>query len=190
MLTRFSNLRYLEVWLGFALLTQLQWLFGNIYEEVLTPNSITASIEALDAYNAFFRYTEPYYYYVPLTHLGCIAICIMATSRSVPLAVKSPLMRAAAFGVMALCATAFIVIHYNLRMFFGSVDYLGASVHRRYMEWAIWNAIRIVFVAFEVVFCIRAYRSLVLLHASHRPARVHGRAQQTSERLQDDEYPG
>jgi hypothetical protein len=95
MLTRLSNLRHLEVLLGLALLTQLQWLFGNIYEEVLTPNSIAASTQALDAYNAFFRYTEPYYYYVPLTHLGCIAICILAMSRSVPFAVKAPVRRAA-----------------------------------------------------------------------------------------------
>lgn len=166
MLTRLSNLRSLEILLGFALLTQLQWLFGNIYEEVLTPNSIAASIQALDAYNAFFRYTEPYYYYVPLTQLGCLAICSLAASRSVPFAVKAPLKRAAFFGAMALSATAFIVIHYNLRMFFGSVDYLGASVHRRYLEWAIWNAVRIVFVACEVLFCIRAYRLVLALEGT------------------------
>src|SRR3954451_14563166 len=109
MLTRLSNLLYLEALLGCALLTQLQWLFGNLYEEILTPNSIAASTQALDAYNAFFRYTEPYYYYVPLTHLGCIAICISAISRGIPVAVKAPLRRAAVFGVMAMSVTAFIV---------------------------------------------------------------------------------
>jgi hypothetical protein len=90
---------------------------------------------------------------------------------------------------MALAATAFIVVHYNLRMFFGSVDYLGVSVHRGYLEWAIWNALRIVLVACEVFFCIRAYRSLLVLHSSHPLALAHGGPQEASELLQDEKYP-
>ena len=161
MLTRSRSLHYVEIAIGCALLTQLQWLFGNIYEEILTPNSIAASIQALDAYNAIFRYTEPYYYYVPATQLGCLLICTLAIAGSVPSSVKAPLQRAAVFGVIALLLTSFIVLHYNLKMFFGPVDHLGASVHRLYFEWAVWNGVRIVFVLLEVFFCIRAYREIV-----------------------------
>ena len=167
MALRASKLRNLEVFLGLALLTQLQWLFGNIYEEVLIPNSIAASIPALNAYNAFFQYTKPYHYYIPFTQLGFVVILILALSGSVPSSVKALLSRAAVFGATGILLTAFIVIRYNLRMFFGPVDSLGALVHRRYLEWAICNAIRISLVGCEVFFCIRAYRSLLLLNSSH-----------------------
>lgn len=189
MLIRVSKSRHLEVLLGCALLTQLQWLFGNIYEEVLIPNSIAASIPALNAYNAFFRYTEPYHYYVPLTQFGCIVIWILAMSGSVPSPVKAHLTHAAVAGAMAMSATAFIVIHYNLRMFFGSVDSLGASVHRRYLEWAIWNAIRIVLVGCEVFFAIRAYRFLLITHSIHSQALANKEHQQKSEPVQTEENP-
>ena len=90
-------------------------------------------------------------------------ICALAVAGSVPSSVKGPLQRAAVFGLIALLLTAFIVLHFNLKMFFGPVDHLGASVQRLYFEWAVWNGVRIVFILLEVFFCIRAYREIVQL---------------------------
>lgn len=150
-----------EIVLGFALLTQLQWLFGNIYEEVLTPNSITASIASLNCYNAFFKWTEPYFYYIPLTQAGCLTLLWLAIWPKTERVLKPLLVRAAVFGSAALLLTAFIVIHYNVRMFFGSVDHLGSAVHRLYFEWAAFNAVRIVLVGCECAFAFKAYRLLL-----------------------------
>lgn len=147
-----------ETILGFAILTQLQWLFGNVYEEILTPNSITASIQSLNCYNSFFRWTEPYFYYIPLTQLGCLTLVGMAFSSRTPRAIRPLLAKAAVCGISALALTAFIVIHYNLRMFFGPVDHLGSAVHRLYLEWALFNALRIVMVGAECFFALQAYR--------------------------------
>lgn len=66
--------KYVEGLLVLSLLFHLQWFFGNLYEEILTPNQIVASIEQINSYNKFFSITEPYYYYVPLTQLGTLIV--------------------------------------------------------------------------------------------------------------------
>ena len=151
-----------EALLGFAILTQLQWLFGNIYEEILTPNSITASVASLNCYNAFFRITEPYYYYVPLTQLGWLCLVAVAFSSGTPGGLRRLLRYAALFGSFAVALTIFIVVGYNMRMFFGPVARLGSAVHRLYLEWALLNALRIVLVGVECFLAIRAYRWLLI----------------------------
>lgn len=148
--------------LGISLLTQLQWLFGNVYEEILTPNSIVASIPQINAYNRFFRITEPYFYYVPLTQLGAFSILFLALWSWTPDVIRSPLRKAAGAGCTAVALTVFIVTQYNLKMFFGTVDHLGAMVHQRYLEWALLNAVRVFLVATEVYFAWQAYRTLLM----------------------------
>lgn len=154
--------RYVEILLALTLLFHLQWFFGNLYEEILTPNQIVASVEQLNSYNKFFSITQPYYYYVPLTQIGTIMLLFLAFSRSIPQTEQKKLLRRAAFlSVLATALTVYIVTQYNLRMFFGEVNGFGEGIHRLYVKWAALNGVRIAIVGTTIWFLVKAYRGQV-----------------------------
>ncbi|HEY9627234.1 MAG TPA: hypothetical protein V6C84_08025 [Coleofasciculaceae cyanobacterium] len=156
-----------EVVLVLALLFHLQWFFGNLYEEILTPNSIVASAEKINAYNSYFVITKPYYYYVPLTQIGFLGVLFLAFFKSgLSSQVSVLLRRAAVLSGMATVLTGYIVTQYNLKMFFGNVDHLQAKIHLLYLEWAILNGFRILLVGTTIFFLYQAYRMLLIQSSS------------------------
>ncbi len=152
-----------EILLFLSLLFHFQWFFGNLYEEVLTPNSIVASAAQINAYNRFFSVTEPYYYYIPLTQIGFLLTLYLAfVYKDLSLPFKKRVQRAAAASGLATGLTVYIVTQYNMRMFFGDVDRLGDRLHRLYFEWAVLNGLRLLFVGAALTFLCLAYRGLLL----------------------------
>lgn len=154
--------RHVEALLVLSLLFHLQWFFGNVYEEILTPNQFVASIEQINSYNRFFSITEPYYYYVPLSQIGTIILLYLAYSQSIVQPEQKKLLRRGAFtSVLATLLTIYIVTQYNLKMFFGDVDRFGERIHRLYMEWAALNGVRIALVGVTVWFIFKSYRHYI-----------------------------
>lgn len=152
-----------EIVLALSLLFHLQWFFGNLYEEILTPNSIVASIEIISAYNRYFAITEPYYYYIPLTQIGFFLVLFLAFFKtSFSPKIKTLLRRAAITSGAAIALTVYIVTQYNLKMFFGNVDRLGARIHLLYLEWAILNGLRVFLLGLTISFLYRTYRRFLI----------------------------
>jgi hypothetical protein len=162
-----------EVALLLALLFHLQWMFGNIYEEILIPNSVVASTEALNNYNKFFSLTEPYYYYVPLTQIGTLIVCYAAIMIPMPQAIKRLMRRAALASGLATALTIFIVTQYNLKMFFGDVSHFGDTINRLYLEWAVLNAFRILLVGTAVYFIFKGYQQIVQSNGANHSAEAY-----------------
>lgn len=151
-----------EILLALSLLFHLQWFFGNVYEEILTPNSIVASAQQLNSYNSYFSVTEPYYYYIPLTQIGFFLVMFLAFfNKGVPAELKPLLRRGALTSGAAIALTAYIVTQYNLKLFFGNVDHFGERIHRLYLEWAILNGVRIILVGGTSISLFQAYRALL-----------------------------
>lgn len=151
-----------EILFVLTLLFHLQGFFGNIYEEVLVPNSIVATIEQINAYNRFPSITEPYYYYIPLTQIGVLIVLYLAVFGSSLPAKPRKLMRyAAVFSVLTVVLTVYIVTQYNLKMFFGDVNHLGERIHQLHLEWAILNGIRIILYGVAIFFLFKAYRNAI-----------------------------
>lgn len=153
---------YIEILLVITLLTHLQWFFGNLYEEILTPNSIVATTEQINAYNHFFSITEPYYYYVPSTQIGVLILFYLAFSSKLPANLQKLLRFAAAFSGLNIFLTFYIVTQYNLKMFFGDVDRFGEGIHQLYLQWAILNGVRVLLSGIVIFFLFKAYRGLIL----------------------------
>ncbi len=154
--------KHLEWLLLAAIFFHLQWFFGNLYEAILAPNSIAASVSELNAYNRFFKKTAPYYYYVPLTQIGFLITFILcfAAKECFPGTIKK-LRGAAVLSALATLLTAFIVTKYNLKMFFGEVDGLGPRIHQLHIEWAVLNGVRLMLVGGTVFLLTKAYRSVL-----------------------------
>lgn len=155
--------RRTEILLVLALVFHLQWFFGNVYEEILTPNQIVATTEQVNAYNRFFSLTQPYFYYVPLTQIGFLITLFLAVRPGEVLrAQRRSLRLAAGASALATGLTAYIVTQYNLKMFFGPVDHLGDRIHQLYLEWALLNLARIVLTGAAIAFLFLAYRKALL----------------------------
>ena len=153
--------KYIEILLTVTLLTNLQGFFGNLYEEILTPNSIVATTEQINAYNRFFSITEPYYYYVPLTQIGVLILFYLAVFGNLPANLQKPVRIASVTSLLTLLLTVYIITQYNLKMFFGDVTHLGDRVHQLYLEWAILNGIRVTLSGAIIFYLFKAYRGLI-----------------------------
>lgn len=153
--------KHIEVLLILSLLFHLQWFFGNLYEEILTPNSLVATIEQINAYNRFSSVTEPYYYYIPLTQIGTLITFYLAFFGSLPLRLRKRLRFAALTSGLATVLTIYIVTQYNLKMFFGDVEHHGERIHQLYLEWGILNGVRILLVGAAIFFLFRVYRNAI-----------------------------
>jgi hypothetical protein len=154
------KIKNLEILFILTLLFHLQWFFGNLYEQVLTPNAIVASIEQINAYNRFFTVTEPYFYYIPLTQIGTL-LTIFLAFRLRAESFSGDLRKSAVTTVLATFLTIYIVTQYNLKMFFGDVNHLGERVHELFFQWAVLNAVRILLLGITIIYLLRAYRSFL-----------------------------
>ncbi|MBW4691191.1 MAG: hypothetical protein KME27_05425 [Lyngbya sp. HA4199-MV5] len=151
-----------EIVLALALLFHLQWFFGNLYEEILTPNNVVASIEQINAYNRYFAITKPYYYYIPFTQIGFLLVLFLAFKTDLPSKIKSLVRRAAITSGAAIALTVYIVTQYNLKLFFGNVDRVGERIHLLYLEWAILNGFRVLLLGITIFFLYRTYRHFLI----------------------------
>lgn len=155
-----ENKRRLEVLLVLSLLFHLMWFSGNLYEQILTPNQIVASVEQISNYNNFFSITKPYYYYVPLTQIGTLITIYLAFFSGL----RTELTRArfaALASISAFLLTIFIVTQYNLNIFLSDVSHLSDSISQLHIEWAVLNGIRIVLVGMAIIFLFRVYRRFI-----------------------------
>ena len=142
--------------LGFALFAHAMWFFGNLYEEVVfVPNGVSATVAAGSGFNAYFAVTRQYHYYVPLTQLGTLALVAAAIGwRHQP---RLRLGIPAVASVLAAALTAFIVVHYNLRIWIGDVSALSeAELHALTWQWGVANLLRLGLVGFAAVCLLRA----------------------------------
>jgi hypothetical protein len=132
------------------------WLCGNAYEEiVIVPNFAGGDVQAtMAAFRAFFQASNPVLYYVP------IGPAVVVTSiLNLLVSWRDPGPRATAAGaagcvLLAFLLTAWIVVHVNLRLFFGPVmdDLVEARSLAR--QWLVLNAIRMLVVG-VAVFLVR-----------------------------------
>jgi hypothetical protein len=125
------------------------WLCGNAYEEaVIVPNFAFGDVRAaMLAFRAFFHVSNPAFFYVvigPLVVVGSIVNVLVSW--------PEPGRRVAALGaagcvLVDLLLTAWIVVHVNLRLFFGPVmnDLTEAQALAR--QWLALNASRMWFAA-------------------------------------------
>lgn len=113
--------RTLRVLLGVGLFGYAEWFFGNLYEGVvLTPNLGRSTQEALHHWRAFFRVSNPVYYYIPLA-----PVSVAATLAAAAIGWRGPRERrrwlagAAAAGTGAAGVTYWFVTKLNVNLFFG-----------------------------------------------------------------------
>lgn len=150
-----------EILLVLTLLFHLQGFFGNLYEEVLTPNSIAATIEQINAYNSFPSITKPYYYYIPFTQIGVLLVFYLAVFGDLPAKQQKLVRYAAVISGLTTALTVYVVTQYNLKMFFGDVTHLGERIHQLHLEWAILNGIRVIMSGIAIFFLFKAYRNAI-----------------------------
>lgn len=153
--------------LTFALFTHAMWFFGNLYEGlVFIPNGLRASREVFAQFNAYFAVTKPYWYYVPLTHLGALALLAAAVGqRRAPRGEARVELRLASLASgLAIVLTVFIVVHYNTRLWLGDVRGLDdQALWSLTLQWGLWNLLRLVLVGVAGAGIFRAYTALLRL---------------------------
>jgi len=158
-----SRLRAL---VSFALAAHAMWFFGNLYEQlVFVPNAVQGSPPAHAAFNAFFDVTKPPAYYIPLTQLGVLVLSGLAI-RAVPgTPGRVELRRAAVLSWCALGLTAFIVLGYNVRLWFEDVSDMAApELHSLAWQWGGLNAVRLGIVGLATWFLWRVRLRLERIH--------------------------
>jgi hypothetical protein len=142
---------------GLVLIGFAAWLCGNAYEEVVVvPNLASGDPVPLHAFRALFHATDPTTYYAivgPITALGWIGSVIAARG-----AHRRTMLLAAAWVAPAVLVTVYVVVHVNLRLFFGAAPDT-TTAHRLALEWLIWNAARIALVVVAFIVARRATRS-------------------------------
>jgi hypothetical protein len=153
--------------IGFALFAHAMWFFGNLYEEmVIVPNGVSATVAKIGAFNAYFSVARQYNYYVPLTQLGTLALVAAAIGwrHEARLRLRVP----AAASVLAFALTAFIIVHYNLRIWTGAVSALSAAeLHSLVWQWGVANLLRIVLVGGAALGLLRARDVLAADNRDH-----------------------
>jgi hypothetical protein len=147
--------------LRFTIATHALWFFGNLYEEVvIVPNGLVATSAALAAFNAYFSVTKATLYYVPLTQLGFVGVVwLVFQTRSDAGVEAQSLRRAAAASALAMALTAWIIVHWNLRLWLGDVSTLPDDETRALVrEWGLANLLRLALVWGATSWLIRAER--------------------------------
>jgi hypothetical protein len=136
------------------------WLCGNAYEEVvIVPNFVLGDVgAAMVAFRAFFHVSNPAFFYVPLGPLVVVtAIVNVATSWRDP-ARRPSALRAGLCVLVAVLLTAWIVVHVNLRLFFGPVRTDLVEARSLAWQWLALNAIRMGLLGITIVSLRRAAR--------------------------------
>ena len=110
--------------LGATIIGFAHWFFGNLYETVvLTPNLLGLGPHSLELWQAFFKYSDPIYNFIPLN-----PITLFVTLTAVVLAWPGVAQRRWWLGWLAffaLCTgllTLYIVTQINLKVYFGPLS--------------------------------------------------------------------
>lgn len=142
----------------FTLFFTAHWFFGNLYEElVIVPNQLADTTIALGHWQAFFKFSNPMYYYVPLTQLAILIIWYLYFRASSD-DEKNWLGKASLFGLLSILITVAIVTQINLKLFFGNLsEYQDQELYKLSVIWLIGNLIRIFFVGNTFYYLHKVY---------------------------------
>ena len=122
---------------------------------VFVPNGVVATIAAGRGLNAYFAVTRQLNYYLPVTPLGTLALVISAVwwRRQPRLRLGLP----ALASLLASALTAFIVVHYNLRIWIGDLSGLSeVELHSLTWQWGAANLLRLTLVGGAALGLLRA----------------------------------
>jgi hypothetical protein len=126
------------------------WLFGNLYEELVTNLQLIANPRPGTLVGEF-AVGSPVYYYLPWTPLCVILLVILRVrfGRSAPARVRRAWNGAIGFIAFAVIAKVFLITQVN--PVFRSLAVSSEVVHNRAAWWAFGNGIVIIAVAAAVV---------------------------------------
>lgn len=146
-----------------ALVCLLQWLFGNLYEQVvIAPNWVIDSARQLDRLHQFFVRSTPTLYFVPFTLLASPLVWAAHACNRLPNA-SATFWSASGCALVAAALNAFIVVTLAIPLF--SPEYrlhTDAELHAMCSRWNVLNALRMVVTAATTYWTFRAFRLLDL----------------------------
>jgi hypothetical protein len=156
--------------LVFALFFIAYWFFGNLYEQiVMIPNQLVDSYETMKAYQAYFKVSNPIFYFVPLTQLAVIVTWILHF-RAIDENQKRLLKKASIFGLLSLLLTAIIVTQINLKLFSADLELIKDQLYTLSLWWLIGNAVRIYLVGSTLYYLLKVYvlRRAMVIHPNKK----------------------
>jgi len=144
-----------------ALLGMLQWLFGNLYEEVvIAPNWVVDTPLQLARLHGLFTRTSPTTYFVPISFIAPVLGWIAHALHRDGVAIRE-LRRASAAALLASALNAYIVGTIVLTVF--GDDYASVPpdrLHALCVRWNVLNGARMVLVAGAAYWLFAAFRRL------------------------------
>lgn len=137
---RLTNVSFVVMIVGVA-----AWLCGNAYEEVvIVPNLAFGDAEgAMIAFRGFFHASNPVVFYAPLGPAVAASSIVHVIASWPRRRERAAATAATACVLIALMLTAWIVVHVNLRLFFGPVLRPPAEAQLLAREWLVLNGVRI-----------------------------------------------
>lgn len=143
--------------LFFALFFMAYAFFGNLYEEiVLIPNHFTNPSAVLAAYHRYFVFSNPTYYFVPLTQLAIVVVVVLFF-KSHEGKQKELLKRAVIFCLLSVVVTGFIVTQINLKLFSPQLVQQTEMLYTLSVMWLIGNTLRMILVGGSLYFVLKTY---------------------------------
>jgi hypothetical protein len=143
----------------FALLGIAHWFFGNLYEGiVITPNLLSDSIGKIHHWQAFFKFTNPVFFYLPLTPIAALTTFVLYfKTANESTFLKRHLAYASVFLIFALGLGIFIITQINFKLFFGNIERFSADIYYLSVLWNILNLVRVILLAFTIYHLFKAY---------------------------------
>lgn len=144
----------------FVLFGITMWFFGDLYESiVIAPNLLTDTVNRLQHWQAFFKNTNPVFYYIPIPQLSIIGLLYLyLKTPKTGTALKQLMKRAFIFIIPAIIVGIYIIAMLNFNLFFGNLQEVGAERLYNYAwQWNVLNVARIVFTFISLRYYLRAF---------------------------------
>jgi len=138
--------------------------FGNLYEYVVfIPNLIgLGGMKGLMAFRAFFVFSNPVYFYIPLGMIGFVSTFIAyAQIRGRSTKLNKWLKNGTVFGVITILLTVIIVTQFNLKLFFGVFPINYSNLPMTLFIYYVIAFIRLIFDGLTLYRVFRAYNLFI-----------------------------
>lgn len=153
--------RFLRRLLLISLIGIAWWLFGNLYEAiVIAPNLLHDTLSRTDHWRQFFITANPVFYYIPFVPV--VIICLIIAALGAPVTqvrLRKRLQWAAAYALVAVLVSAYIIIQINLKLFYGDLTEHAESIPSLGLYWNLLNILRLLLLGMSLRYVFRAYLS-------------------------------
>lgn len=157
---RTARYKRVNVLLIIALFGLALTFFGNFYEcAVFVPNLMgLGGTKGILAWRAFFVYSNPIYFYIPLGVIGFLSTFISyAQVRGYSTKFNKCLRNGTVYAVLVILITVVIVTQFNLKLFFPVIPLNVSNLSMTLLLYYVTVFIRLIFDGFTLNSVFRAY---------------------------------